>query len=324
MKLTTAFSFAATMFLATCAFAAAPQFSGTWVNSSPLKTEGLKGKVVVLYYYEEGCPSCRAKWPGHIATSEQFKDQPVVFIAVNSGNEPSKVASYLAAVNCNWPALADVDRSFEKASNVGVISLQNIYQARIITPAGNMVAADFNNLGASVQSHLSSAKWKVDPAIVPESMKAAWKAFEFGDYGPASAMVKRTINSKDEKTKTAAEALDKAITEDLEAVLAAAETAEKAGDKWAAYKAYNQAAATFKGHPKATLATEAVKRLATESSLKDEIRAMGMLDRAEKALASRSRNDQRAGESMLDAIVKQFPETEAGIAAEKMVKSRAQ
>lgn len=323
MKPTTMFAFVACVLLSTAAFAAAPSFSGTWLNSQPLKVEGLRGKVVVLYYYEEGCPSCRAKWPGHIAASEQFKNDPVVFIAVNSGNEPERVASYMSSVGCDWPTLADTDRSFEKASDVGTISLRNIYQAKIITPEGRFVNADTGNLAASVQQHLPKATWKVDPKTVPASMKAAWKAMEFGDYTAAMPVVKRMINSKDEQSKAAAEAMDKAITADLDAILATAAEQEKAGEKWAAYKAYDQAATAFKGHPKASEATAGVKRLAADKELKDEIKAWTLLERAQKALGSRNRQEQRSGESMLEAIAKQYAETDAGAVAQKMIAGRS-
>jgi len=33
--------------------AAAPEFPDTWVNGKPLSAEGLKGKVVALFFYEE-------------------------------------------------------------------------------------------------------------------------------------------------------------------------------------------------------------------------------------------------------------------------------
>jgi len=300
---------------------AAPPFSGTWVNSAPMKAEAMSGKVIVLYFYEEGCPSCRAKWPGLIEASKQFTDEPVLFIAVNSGNDPKAVESYLKGVNCDWPALADIDRAYEKSADVGTISLQNIYQARIITPSGKMVQADTGNLAGSVKTYLPQAKWKVDPKIVPESMKAAWKAMEFGDYALASAVVKRTIKSSDEKARTAAQAMDKAITVDVEALFAEGAKAEASGQKWEAYKAYDRAAKTFRGHPKATEAAAAAKKLAADKDLKDEIKAMALLERAQTMLQSRNRQEQRSAATMLEAIAKQFESTEAGKAAAKMAAS---
>lgn len=297
---------------------AGPTFSGTWINSAPLKSEGLGGKVVVMYFYEEGCPSCRAKWPGLIEVANQFKEEPVLFIAVNSGNDPKAVESYLKGVNCDWAALADTDRSFERSAGVPTISLQNIYQARIITPAGRLVQANPGDLASAVKSLLPQASWKVDPKIVPESMKPAWKALEYGDYATGMAVVKRTIKSGDEKTRTAAEAMDKAITADIESLMAQAAKAESSGLKWEAYKAYTQVATNFKGHPKATEAATAARKLAAEKELKDEVKAMALLDRAQAMLQSRNRQEKRSAQTMLESIAKQYPDTEAGSTAAKL------
>lgn len=53
MRLSVFAACAAVMTL-TCAAQALPPFSGTFVNGAPLNAAGLKGKVVVLYFYEEG------------------------------------------------------------------------------------------------------------------------------------------------------------------------------------------------------------------------------------------------------------------------------
>src|SRR5690349_3653751 len=41
-----------------------PRDPAAWLNSPPLSVEALKGKGVVLWFFEEQCPRCRAKWPG--------------------------------------------------------------------------------------------------------------------------------------------------------------------------------------------------------------------------------------------------------------------
>jgi len=257
-----------------------------------------------------------------VTTSEKYKNDPVVFVAVNSGNDPKVVEGYLKGVNVPWRALADVDRSYEKAANVGVISTKNIWQQRMITADGQLVIA--NDADATIQAHLTKAKWKVDPTTVPESMKPLWKAVEFGDYTMASSAVKRSLASKDEKTKTAAEAMQKAMTDDLEALVAEAAEHEKAGRKWDAYKLYDQASDNFKGYPKATEAAAAAKKLATDKELKDEIKAWSILAKAKKMLGSRNRAEQRSGESMIESLAKSLPDTEAGQVAAGMGKATAE
>ena len=69
-----------------------PANPAMWLNSPPLTAETLKGKGVVLWFYEEQCPSCRKKWPDMYAVAKKFEGEPVVFIAVNSGNRATRFA----------------------------------------------------------------------------------------------------------------------------------------------------------------------------------------------------------------------------------------
>ena len=60
-----------------------PSDPGVWINSPPLSVQQLKGKAVFLYFFEETCPRCREKWPALMEKSAEFKNQPIIFIAVN-------------------------------------------------------------------------------------------------------------------------------------------------------------------------------------------------------------------------------------------------
>jgi len=75
-----------------------PRDPTAWLNSPPLSVDALKGKGVVLWFFEEQCPRCRAKWPGMYELAKRFEGQPVVFIAVNSGTSPIEVAQYAREV----------------------------------------------------------------------------------------------------------------------------------------------------------------------------------------------------------------------------------
>ena len=77
----------------------------TWIKTPPLTSRGLRGKGVVLYFFEESCPDCNKLWPSLLATSKKFADQPVIFIAVNSGNTKQSLQEYLNSVHCDWPAI---------------------------------------------------------------------------------------------------------------------------------------------------------------------------------------------------------------------------
>ena len=54
-----------------------PADPAQWINSGPLSASGLKGKGIVLWFFEEECPRCRARWPALIESAKKFEGQPV-------------------------------------------------------------------------------------------------------------------------------------------------------------------------------------------------------------------------------------------------------
>ena len=297
---------------ASLAAAPAPAFPKTWVNSDPMSLSALKGKVTVLYFYEEDCPRCRGKWPTIMESAAKYEGKPVVFIAVNSGNEEGPVKGYVKGVGLTWPTIVDSSRAFEKAAGVGTISTSNIWQMRVIGPDLSLHIGNPDDFAGSIDYLLAKASWKVDPAIVPDGLKSAWKAVEFGDYVSAMSTVRRAMSAPNEEYKTAGEAMNKAIESDLAALLAQAQSAEKKGDKWEAYKLYKELTISFRGHAQATEASKTLRTLAADKDLKDEIKAMGAFEKAEELLSSRNRQQRRQGVTYLEAIIEQYPDTEAG------------
>ena len=315
------------MFALFCASAVAadlPPFPRTWVNGDPVDQAGLKGKLTVLYFYEETCPQCRGRWPEVIGIADEFKGKPIVFIAINSGNEAGPVAGYARGVRLPWPVIVDTDRSFETAVGVGFITNDNNIKVRIVGPDGKLYQSSIENFKASIERHIDKAAWKIDPTTIPEPLQGAWKSVEFGQYQSALGLIQRGTSASNTQIKTAAQSLLKQIEADLDALLAKAKAAEKSGKKWEAYKHYLEATRSFKGLPKATEAGKTLKTLAEDASLTSEIRAMAALENADKQLASRSRTQRRDGLAMLDQIIEQFPNTEAAEKAKGLKKAAAE
>ncbi|MGC4005144.1 MAG: redoxin family protein [Pirellulales bacterium] len=255
----------------------APEFPATMINSPPLNKDGLKGKVVVLYFFEEDCPRCREGWPARLKVAQGYVGKPVIFIAVNSGNAGGEVASYLKETNVNWPTIVDTNRSFEKAAGVNEISLQNIYQALIITPEGDLVSANPSALNESVDRYLPQAKWRIDPADIPDGLKPAWQLIEIGNFNQAGKLLAASKKSiKDEAGKTAAEKLAAAITEEFTKVTAAPAAAETAGKTWDAYKGYQTALVQFADLPETKELKTKVAKLANDPQVTRELRRQAL------------------------------------------------
>ena len=54
-----------------------PSGFNDWLNSPPLSMAKIRGKVVVLWFFEEGCPRCRAKWPELYEIERRFQSHNI-------------------------------------------------------------------------------------------------------------------------------------------------------------------------------------------------------------------------------------------------------
>jgi len=296
-----------------------PQSPQQWINSAPLSTEALKGKAVVLYYFEETCPTCRGKWPGRFEAAKKFEGKPVVFIAVNSGTPRPDIQQYVKEVGITWPVLLDFDRSFEKKSGVGEISLQNIYQVRVIDGNGKFGSGAPDNLEATTESALKSAHWRVEPAEVPAVLKPAWTAVEMANFPAAAKPIKSSLNAKQADVKAAAEKLNAAVELEMNKELEEAAKLAKTEKKWDAYKAYMQVADRYQGYAIPEIVSEARSELSGTEEVKPQLAGYKSLEAAKKLVASdRSPTHVRANNA-LKKVVTDHPGTEAAAEAKVML-----
>jgi len=206
----------------------------------------LTGKAAVLYFYEESWPKCTTAWPELLAVANKYQGEPIVFIAVNSGNSVSKVASYLKKNGITWPTIVDSARKFEAAAGIGEISLKNIRGHRVLDADGSLKSSA--GLEYSANLALTNAKWNIDPNGLPDSLRGCWQAIEFGDFVSESRTLARALKSKKTEVQTTAQTLNAYVQGKLTATLDQAAEAKTAGDQWLAYKTYQEFQHRFKGH----------------------------------------------------------------------------
>lgn len=300
----------------------APQFPlnpEQWINSGPLTLEAAKGKAVVLWFFEEGCPRCRERWPGLLATAKKYEGKPVLFIGINSGSTRAEVQQYAQQVQIPWPIVVDSNRQFEKACDVGEISLQNIYQARLITADGQLTGASSARLEESVEAALQKAAWKVDPQKIPQALQTAWLGVEFGDYSSAGKTIKKSLTSPKADVKQAAEALNAAVQKEIEAGASQAKAALDKGSKWEAYKAYAALTQRFAGFDLPSEVTTSTKTLATDADVKTGLAAVKNLDAAKRLLTATNASSRKRGVAMLERLIADSPDSELIAEAKSVV-----
>jgi cytochrome c biogenesis protein CcdA/thiol-disulfide isomerase/thioredoxin len=92
----------------------------TWLNSSPLKRDQLKGKIVVIDFWTYSCINCLRSVPYVEAWAQKYKNDGLVVIGVHTPEfafekDPANVAKSLVDLKITYPVAIDSDYSIWKA-----------------------------------------------------------------------------------------------------------------------------------------------------------------------------------------------------------------
>ena len=215
--------------------------------------------------------------------------------------------------------IVDPDRSFEAACDVNEISLNNIWQARILTATGDLEYGNASEMDSVAARALSGAAWNVDPAKMTPELQAAWQQVEFGNYAPAASTLKRMARSRKPDVKAAAALLNDYVAEKLKAQLTEAETADGAGEAWKAYRVLSDIQQKFKGYDIPPNVDADVKRLEKSDDVSREIDAYRKLEGARKSAASRSATIRQRVPTMLQQLIEDYPGTTAAEEAQAIL-----
>lgn len=218
--------------------------------------------------------------------------------------------------------IADTDRSLEQACGVGDISLNNIWQARIIDPEGLLVRANGSQMDETAQRAARDARWNVDPSTIPAELQPAWQQIEFGSFSPAASTLKRYAKSRKADVKMAAETLRAYVDEQLQEQVDAAAAAVQADDVWTAYGLLTSVQQRFKGYELPDSVQTDVDRLAKDERVVQELAAVRKLELAMKSAMSSSATARKRAQAMLQKVVDEFPGTQAAERAASLLSPR--
>jgi hypothetical protein len=253
-----------------------------------------------------------------------MENDPVLIVGILPGCTKSETDSYAKTNNSTVAMYVDSDRSFEKALlALGMlpkeISLSNTMQCLVADGEGILHHGRWNDPAGSLKQALGTAKWKTDPATIPDALKPAWRALEFGQVAVAAPLITQALKSSDAKVKEAAQTLEKAIKDEIAARLAEAKTKADAGEKWPAYKLYDSVATDFKTFAESRPATSEMGKLRSDKVVAKELQARTALETILRDyLKSPIKSKQAQGKQMLQQLAQQFPETEAAAAAKAL------
>lgn len=96
----------------------------TWINTSPLRAEDLRGKVVVVNFWTYSCINCLRSLPHVKAWAQTYKDQGLVVVGVHAPEfaferDPDNVARAVASLGVRHPVVLDNEFRIWRGFNNG-------------------------------------------------------------------------------------------------------------------------------------------------------------------------------------------------------------
>jgi peroxiredoxin len=146
-----------TMFLALSIGGAAPEWRGlTWIQGGPLALAGLRGKVVLLRFWTDGCALCRNTAPALRALDEKYRARGLTVVGVHHPKSPASreravVEAATRELGFAFPVATDPEWSTVRAYGVGTqferftsisILIDRRGRIRFIHPGGEFHASD--------------------------------------------------------------------------------------------------------------------------------------------------------------------------------------
>jgi peroxiredoxin len=286
----------------------APDFPpGVFSDGLKYRLSDFKGKVVVLFFYESTCPRCKGTIPARNAVVKAFKDRPVMFIAIGASDPWYDVARYSRETGLAMPIFVDSLGLMEKRYGQK-ISLQNIWQFRVIGPDGRIVGYEMTR--AALEKVLDEVKveWKYNRKDYDPKLEPALAAFEWNQHVVGMKLLAPLRKSKTKAVAKSAAQLYAEIRKEGEAWK---EEAEKVAEEnpLQAYDLYGRVAKVFAGEDLAKSVAAPMKKLAADKAVSRELAARKAFDQLQMQMAQVTSAQSRQIIAVGKAILKKFAGT---------------
>jgi thiol-disulfide isomerase/thioredoxin len=266
----------------------APDFPvGQFTDGKSHRLADYRGKVVVLFFYESQCPRCKGMIP----------DRNDVVKA--------SAAAYGKETGLQMPIFAD-NLGLMEARYGQKISLNNIWQFRVIGPDGTIVG--FTMTKDVIQKALEKAEAKFDPAGYDAKLKPAAEAFERRQWEAGMKLLTPLRKSGTKAVAESANKLYEAVKSEGETWKSEAEQAA-ASDPVKAYDLYSRLVAVFPSEPAFKDAAEAKRKLANGKAVTAELAARKAYAPFLGSLASAAPGQEAQVAKLAQAFVKKHPGT---------------
>lgn len=128
----------------------APDLKAKLVSGEPIDLNQYRGKTVLVHFWADWCPVCRAEQGNIQAIARDF---PVVTVAMQSGSD-SAIREYMAQQALDFATIAD-----PRAEISGAWGVQAVPTSFVVDPEG---VIRFTAVGYTTEPGLRARMWAVD------------------------------------------------------------------------------------------------------------------------------------------------------------------
>jgi thiol-disulfide isomerase/thioredoxin len=288
---------------------------GVFSDGGHYRLSDFRGKVLVIYFYDLYCPTATSLVPKRNDLAERYRDKPVRFIGVAPHTSLPDTRVWYGETHLGFPSFIDSLGIMEQRFNID-ISLQNIYQTRIIDGDGKQTSTWDEPRKEDIDSALKSASWKYnlddyDPRLASAIGLLEWNQFESG-----MRLLKPYLKNIS-KTGDSAKKLFAVVKVEGQAWADEAKSCETS-DPGHALDLYTRLSACFPGDELGTSATASIKTMKADKALQNELAARMMFNRLYAVLPQANATAKPQVIAYCNSIAQKYPDTATAKRAQRL------
>jgi thiol-disulfide isomerase/thioredoxin len=135
---------------------------GAWLNSGPVTRADLKGKVVLVDFWEYTCINCLRTLPYLRTWYQRYHDDGFTIVGVQTpefgfSGEPKNVEAGVKRLGITWPVVVDDSRAIWNRYHITEWPTELLYNQEGQLVAGHLGEGDYPQTEAKIQSLLLAA-----------------------------------------------------------------------------------------------------------------------------------------------------------------------